>query len=96
MFYLVGGIFVLILFLVDGSNISRSLKKWILYSWNIREDYMGLQFYFIFARIMNKLNKILDLKWEICALYIAEMVGCIVTKVVEKLVLPKSLFSVSI
>lgn len=45
---------------------------------------------------MNKLNKILDLKWEICAIYIAEMVVCIVTKVVEKLVLPKSLFSVSI
>jgi hypothetical protein len=53
-------------------------------------------FTFFFARIMNKLNKILDLKWEICAIYIAEMVGCIVTKVVEKLVLPKSLFSVSI
>jgi hypothetical protein len=51
---------------------------------------------FFYARIMNKLNKILDLKWEICAIYIAEMVGCIVTKVVERLVLPKSLFSVSI
>lgn len=89
-----GGIFVLILFLVVGSNISCSLKKWILYSWKIREDYMGLHLFF--ARIMNKLNKILDLKWEICAIYIAEMVGCIVTKVVEKLVLPKSLFSVSI
>jgi hypothetical protein len=46
-FYLVGGIFVLILFLVVGSNISCSLKKWILYSWKIREDYMGLQFFFM-------------------------------------------------